>query len=60
MDSMEVADYLLEQGGVAVAPGTAFGSGGEGYFRISYSISNDDCREGMERIARAMTQLKSD
>jgi aspartate aminotransferase/aminotransferase len=58
MNSEKVSDYLLEQAGVAVAPGTVFGSGGEGYFRISYSISSDDCREGMDRIAQAMTKLQ--
>ena len=57
MDSTGVADYLLEAGGAAVVSGTEFGTEGEGFFRISYARSLDDCREGMDRIAQAMTKL---
>ena len=35
MTSMEVAEYLLEHAKVALVPGSAFGSEGEGYLRIS-------------------------
>jgi aspartate/methionine/tyrosine aminotransferase len=57
MDSSALADYLLEKGGVALVAGSAFGSNGEGYLRISYATSLEDCREGMERIGRVMTEL---
>jgi len=57
MNTSELADHLLEKGGVAVVPGTSFGTGGEGYLRISYATSSQNCREGMERIAHAMTLL---
>jgi aspartate/methionine/tyrosine aminotransferase len=57
MNASELADHLLEKGGVAVVPGTSFGTRGEGYLRISYAISSENCREGMERIAYAMSLL---
>ena len=57
MNTSELADHLLHKGSVAVVPGTSFGSGGEGYLRISYATSSQNCREGMERIAHAMTLL---
>jgi aspartate aminotransferase/aminotransferase len=57
MNTSELADHLLEKGGVAVVPGTSFGTRGEGYLRISYAISSENCREGMERIAYAMSLL---
>ena len=57
LDTYELADHLLDKGGVAVVPGTSFGTRGEGYLRISYATSSQNCREGMERIAHAMTQL---
>jgi len=60
MNTSELADHLLEKGGVAVVPGTSFGTGGEGYLRISYAISSQNCREGMERIAHAMALLGRD
>lgn len=55
--SAEVADYLLEKAGVAVVDGLAFGERGNGHFRLSYAVSYEDCREGLERIANAMKSL---
>lgn len=57
MNSVQVADYLLEHDGVAVVPGTIFGSQGEGFLRISFARSLDDCKEGMDRIAHGMEDL---
>ncbi|MGD1973140.1 MAG: pyridoxal phosphate-dependent aminotransferase [Desulfobacterales bacterium] len=57
MNTSELADHLLKKGGVAVVPGTSFGTRGEGYLRISYAISSQNCQEGMERIAYAMAML---
>jgi len=57
MNTSELADHLLDKGGVAVVPGTSFGTRGEGYLRISYATSSQNCREGMERIAYAMALL---
>jgi len=56
-DSSALADYLLDHGGVAVVPGTTFGEKGDGCFRISFATSYEDCKEGMERIARCMEEL---
>ncbi|MHC4230082.1 MAG: pyridoxal phosphate-dependent aminotransferase, partial [Planctomycetota bacterium] len=58
MNSSDLADHLLENGGVAVVPGSSFGSKGEGYLRISYATSLQDVRDGMERIAQTMDQLR--
>jgi aspartate aminotransferase len=57
MNTSELADHLLDKGGVAVVPGTSFGTRGDGYLRISYATSSQNCREGMERIAHAMALL---
>jgi aspartate aminotransferase/aminotransferase len=56
-DSSALADYLLDHGGVAVVPGTTFGEKGDGCFRISFATSYEDCKEGMERIARCLQEL---
>jgi len=50
---LALADYLLEKEGVAVVPGSAFGS--DGYFRISFATSMDNLIEAMKRIKRALT-----
>lgn len=57
LDSAYLADYLLDEAKVAVVDGAAFGPGGKGHFRISYAVSYENCREGMERIAKVMEQF---
>lgn len=53
LTSQEFTDRLVERAGVAVVAGTAFGSQGEGYVRITYACADDDIREGLERIKNA-------
>ena len=57
MTSKEVADLLLEEGGVAVLPGTDFGANGEGKIRLSYVGDMDVLREGLKRIAETLGKL---
>jgi aminotransferase len=45
-------ERLLKEGKVAVVPGSAFGTGGEGYFRISYSYNMKTLEEGLNRIEK--------
>lgn len=45
---VEFVEYLLNQAGVAVVPGTAFGS--PGYMRISYATSMDILEEAVARL----------
>jgi aspartate/methionine/tyrosine aminotransferase len=56
--SAEVTDILLEQAGVAVLPGSAFGQNGEGYLRLSYATSMDRITAGLERMRKALGELK--
>jgi LL-diaminopimelate aminotransferase len=44
------ATLLLEEAGVSIAPGTAFGPNGEGHIRISLGQATERIREAMERI----------
>ena len=53
----ELADYILEEAGVALLPGTAFGEMGEGYLRICYATSLTEIKEGLDRITQALKQL---
>jgi aspartate aminotransferase len=54
-----LADYLLEEAGVALLAGTAFGKFGDGYLRISYANSLENIQEALERIEVAVSKLKS-
>jgi len=47
-----MAANLLKEAGVVTAPGSGFGRAGEGHLRISYSVSYEQVKEGMERIRR--------
>ena len=51
------ADFLLDQAGVAVLPGTAFGAHGEGYLRLCFASSMDNIREAVDRIADAVARV---
>jgi len=55
-----LADYLLEEAGVALLAGTAFGKFGDGYLRISYANSLENIQEALERIQVAVSKLKSE
>jgi len=43
----------LDEFGVAVVPGSAFGA--EGYFRISFATSMENLKNALERIERALS-----
>ena len=49
--SHDFAFGLLKAHQVAVVPGTAFGTGGEGYVRCSYATGMDQLQIAVERIA---------
>lgn len=53
-DSFELANYLLEEAGVAVIPGAAFGANGEGFQRLSYATSMENIEKAVERMKQAL------
>ncbi len=57
MKSSEMADYLYGKK-VAVKSGTEYGSRGEGWIRLAYSVPYENVIEGIDRIAAAFKELK--
>ena len=57
MSSDEFAERLLKAEKLAVVPGTAFGTSGEGFLRISYAYSLESLKEAMERLGRFIKTL---
>ena len=57
LTSREFAVQLLEQQRVAVVPGDAFGPGGEGFVRASYSGTMTDIEKAVDRLAKFMKSL---
>ncbi|AXI01347.1 aminotransferase class I/II-fold pyridoxal phosphate-dependent enzyme [Sporosarcina sp. PTS2304] len=49
-DSSTFSEALLREGRVAVVPGSAFSSYGEGFIRISYAYSMETLEEALHRI----------
>jgi aspartate/methionine/tyrosine aminotransferase len=55
--SSEVAEAILQEGGVAVLGGTAFGQYGEGYLRLSYANSEANIRKALDRMRPVLARL---
>ena len=48
----DYAEYVLEQAGVVVSPGGAYGPNGEGFFRISLTTPDERLVEAVERLGK--------
>jgi LL-diaminopimelate aminotransferase len=48
--SAAYCEHVLEQAGVIISPGGAYGASGEGYFRISLTTPDERLLEAVERI----------
>ena len=57
LDSATFAKRLLQEKHVAVVPGTAFGSCGEGFVRCSYATSLEEIEIAMTRIQELVSAL---
>jgi aspartate/methionine/tyrosine aminotransferase len=49
-DSYKLALRLVEEAGVGLAPGIAFGAGGEGYLRLCFAADSSKLTEAMDRL----------
>lgn len=47
-DDVDFGEYLINEAGVALVPGSAFGA--PGYMRLSFATGMDNLRKGLERI----------
>ncbi|MFB4168535.1 aminotransferase class I/II-fold pyridoxal phosphate-dependent enzyme [Virgibacillus sp. JSM 102003] len=50
--SMSFADKLLEEAGVIVTPGSAFGSRGEGFIRVALTVTSERLDDVINRIKK--------
>ncbi len=56
--SRELADRLLQEAGVAVLSGTAFGQYGEGYLRLSYANSLPNIEKALQRMGELLATIR--
>jgi aspartate aminotransferase len=51
-NDIELGEYILNRTGVALVPGSAFGS--EGYMRLSFATSLDNLRNALQRLSNLL------
>jgi len=54
-DDVQLCDWLVEAGKVAVVPGSGFGAAG--FVRLAYACSMQDIEVGVDRLAKALGSL---
>ena len=59
MTSVEICERLLEEAGVGLMAGSAFGEQGEGFVRMTIAASDEDVEEGFRRIVEWAEKVKS-
>ncbi len=57
--SRELQNRLMEEAGVAVLAGTAFGAAGEGYLRFSYANSRENIRRALQLMTGWLEQHRA-
>jgi LL-diaminopimelate aminotransferase len=59
VSSADFGDRLLQKEGVIVMPGSAFGPGGEGFFRVSFIVAPERMREAARRAGRVLASFEA-
>lgn len=57
LNCKEFSEKLLEDKGIAVTSGIAFGKGGDGFIRMSYGCSRDDITYALEKVREFVKTL---
>jgi len=55
-DDVKLANYILDEGGVAVLGGSTFGPNGKGFMRLSYAASEENLREALKRMKSVLAK----
>jgi aspartate/methionine/tyrosine aminotransferase len=58
MTSVEICERLLEEAGVGLMAGSAFGKQGEGFVRMTIAASDDEVEEGFRKIVAWAEKVK--
>ncbi len=58
MNSEEFCERLLNEAGVAIVPGSAFGACGEGFARVSYAYSVQHLEQALERMGEFLKKIR--
>ena len=58
MSSVEMCERILEEAGVGLVPGSAFGDEGEGFIRMTIASSDEDIEAGFRKIVEWAEGIK--
>lgn len=58
VDDIRLATHILDEGNVAVLGGSTFGPNGRGFIRLSYANSEENLREALSRILKALSTYR--
>jgi cysteine-S-conjugate beta-lyase len=53
----DMTKLLIHDAGVALNPGSRFGTGGEGFFRLNFGCPRSVLEEGLVKIAKALSKI---
>ena len=53
--SASYCELVLEESGVVISPGSAYGPNGEGWFRISLTVADERLTEAVERLRSSLS-----
>ena len=59
MSTMDFGMKLLDEGNVAVSPGSGFGEKGEGFLRLSLVENENRLRQAVRQIARCLDKAEA-
>ncbi|MCB8878815.1 pyridoxal phosphate-dependent aminotransferase [Acidisoma cellulosilytica] len=58
-DSLSLAERLVTDHGVAIAPGIAFGESGEGWLRVCFAVAPDRLTRALDRLAAGLKAFRA-
>ncbi len=59
MSTLDFAMMLLEEGDVAVSPGSGFGPAGEGYLRMALVENENRLRQAVRQIGKCLERMEA-
>jgi len=58
-DSLGLAERLVTDHGIAIAPGIAFGESGEGWLRVCFAVAPDRLRRALGRLSDGLAAFRA-
>jgi aspartate/methionine/tyrosine aminotransferase len=59
LNSVDLADAMLEEAGIAAVPGIAFGQSSEGHLRFSIATAMCELERAVERLQKVVPRLSA-